>query len=128
MYEEENMSEKEIRDYFLSKPGAVCEQPFHIPVPVFKVGKKIFGLINIDENHKNSINLKYHKYDIDAYRSMYNEIIPGYHMSKNNWNTVFFDGDLEDKFIKELIDISYEIVFNSLTKKVQDNIMNNSDE
>lgn len=35
----------------------------------------------------------------------------------DNWNTVYLDGELEEDFIKRLIDISYDLVFKSLTKK-----------
>jgi predicted DNA-binding protein (MmcQ/YjbR family) len=38
-------------------------------------------------------------------------------MSKAHWNTVSLLGSLEDKMIFELIDHSYDLVVNSLTKK-----------
>ena len=117
------MNIEEARKYFLSKPGAVEEQPFDIPVPVFKVGGKMFSLINLHEQDKKSINLKYYKDDIEGLRDMHVEIQPGYHMNKNNWNTVYLDGNLKDEFIKKLIDISYELVFKSLTRKKQKEIL-----
>ncbi|WP_141705356.1 hypothetical protein [Vulcanibacillus modesticaldus] len=39
------MTIQEVRSYFLKKPGAIEETPFKMPVPVFKVGGKMFGLI-----------------------------------------------------------------------------------
>lgn len=113
----------EVREYFLSKSGVVEDQPFNIPVPVFKVGDKMFGLINIHEPNRVSINLKYHKEKNDDLREIYEEIQPGYHMNKTHWNTIYLDGDLKDEFIKHLIDTSYEIVFKSLTKKKQREIL-----
>lgn len=117
------MNIHEVRQYFLSKPGAIVEQPFNIPVPVFKVGDKMFGLINIHEQDRVSINLKYYKEKNELLREIFDEIKPGYHMNKTHWNTVYLDGNLEGKFIKELIDVSYEIVFKSLTKKKQKEIL-----
>lgn len=116
------MNKESVREYFLSKPGAIEGTPFNIPVPVFKVGNKMFSLINIHEHDRISINLKYPKDKIFDIRSAFKEIKPGYHMNKDNWNTVYLDGDLDDEFIKELIDISYDIVFSSLTKKIQKEI------
>lgn len=116
------MTEEKAREYFLSKPGVIEETPFNIPVPVFKVGNKMFGLINIHEKDRLSINLKYPKDKILEIRSIYEEVKPGYHMNKVHWNTVYLDGILEENFIKELIDISYDLVFNSLTKKIQQEI------
>lgn len=118
------MNIKKVREYFLSKSGAVEEKPFNIPVPVFKVGEKMFSLINIHEPDRVSINLKYPKDRINEIRFVFKEIQPGYHMNKDNWNTVYLDGNLDDEFIKELIDISYDLVFKSLTKKKQKEIMN----
>lgn len=118
------MNKEKVREYFLSKPGATEEKPFNIPVPVFKVGNKMFGLINIHEPDRPSINLKHPKDKIHELRSVFKDIKPGYHMNKDNWNTVYLDGDLEEDFIKELIDISYDLVFSSLPKKKQKEIMN----
>lgn len=107
------------RKYFLSKPKASEEVPFNMPVSVFKVGDKIFGLINVHEPDRPSINLKYPKEGIYELRLAFKEIQPGYHMNKDNWNTVYLDGNLKDGFIKELIDISYELVFSALTQRKQ---------
>lgn len=117
------MNIEKVRNYFLSKPGVVEEQPFQQPVQVFKVGGKMFSLINIHEPDRTSINLKHYKEENHELREVYPEIKPGYHMHKAYWNTVYLDGDLEEEFIKHLIDISYSIVFKSLTKSKQREIM-----
>lgn len=116
------MDKKRVREYFLSKPGASEEVPFNMPVPVFKVGDKMFGLINIHEPDRPSINLKYPKEKINELRFAFSEIQPGYHMNKDNWNTVYLDGNLHAEFIKDLIDISYKLVFESLPKKKKQEI------
>ncbi|WP_105617143.1 MmcQ/YjbR family DNA-binding protein [Vallitalea okinawensis] len=113
------MTKEDVRTYFLAKRGATVETPFREPVPVFKVGGKMFGLMNIHEEDRQSINLKYPKEKMGEIRSLFKEVQPGYHMAKDHWNTVYLDGDLDDNFIKELIDISYNLVFQSLTKKAQ---------
>lgn len=122
------MDINDLRKYFLLKTGVTEEMPFKVAVPVFKVGDKIFGLINIHESDRKSINLKYPKNHIYEIRSIYQEIRPAYHMNKDNWNTIYLDGSLEEDFIKELIDVSYNLVFNSLTKKKQKEILDMSGE
>lgn len=122
------MNIEQVREYFLSKPGVVEEQPFNIPVPVFKVGGKMFSLINIHESDRTSINLKHYKEENFELREVYEEIKPGYHMNKAHWNTVYLDGNLEEDFIKHLIDISYDIVFKSLTKSKQKEISSKDQE
>lgn len=116
------MNIDEARAYFLSKQGASESTPFDKPVPVFKVGGKMFALINIHEDRP-SINLKYSPDSIEMLRSGQAEIVPGYHMNKRHWNTVYLDGSLDDAFIRELIDISYNLVVRSLTKKVQKEVL-----
>lgn len=117
------MDINKVREYFLSKPGVTEEIPFNMPVPVFKVGGKMFGLINIHEPDRSSINLKYPKEKISELRFAFSDIKPGYHMNKDNWNTVYLDGILKEDFVRELIDISYELVFKALPKKKQQEIM-----
>lgn len=115
------MTIEEVKQYFLSKKATVEEVPFKIPVPVFKVGDKIFGLINIHEERP-SFNVKNYKEENLVLRDMIEEIVPGYHMNKVHWNTVYIDGNIRDEIIKQLIDTSYDIVFKSLTKKKQQEI------
>ncbi|KUG25166.1 hypothetical protein ASZ90_005006 [hydrocarbon metagenome] len=43
-------------------------------------------------------------------------------MNKQHWNTVDLTGTLNDNLIKELIDHSYTLVVNKLTKKVKEKI------
>lgn len=50
-------------------------------------------------------------------REEYEDVQPGYHMSKKHWNTVNCEGNLDDAFICELIDHSYDLVVKSLRKK-----------
>jgi len=110
------------RAYFLEKKGAVEKRPFGPEVPVFKVGGKMFALINSHENRP-SINLKHAKDNNEMLRSAYEEIIPGYHMNKSWWNTVYLDGALPDALICDLIDASYDLVLNSLTKTKQKEVL-----
>ncbi len=118
------MNKSDVRKYLLSKNGAVEEKPFKMGVPVFKAGGKIFATINIDD-WEGSINLKYHKDSIQALRSSHEAIVPGYHMNKNHWNTLYID-KLDDSVIKDLIDISYELVVASLTRVKRQELNSNS--
>ena len=40
-------------------------------------------------------------------------------MSKIHWNTVAINQDVPDAMLKALIDHSYDLIFKSLTKKIQ---------
>jgi predicted DNA-binding protein (MmcQ/YjbR family) len=47
---------------------------------------------------------------------MYPAVRPGYHANKRHWNTVDLDGTVEDAELREMIDHSYELVVNGLSR------------
>jgi predicted DNA-binding protein (MmcQ/YjbR family) len=112
-------------DYCLSKNGVTEHFPFDEDTLVFKVGGKMFALASLQawERGNPSINLKCDPERAEELRAEYNDIQPGYHMSKVHWNTVNVNREVSDKFLKELIDHSYDLVFKSLTKKIQGEVL-----
>lgn len=105
------------REYCLSKPGTSEETPFDVDTLCFKVGGKIFAIIDIELFE--SANLKCDPERAVDLREQNEGIIPGYHMNKKHWNTVLFNGQVGDSLILELVDHSYDLVFRSLPKKIQ---------
>lgn len=112
------MNAEEIMDYCMAKRGVESSFPFDAQTLVFKVMGKIFALIGL-EKLPLAINLKCDPDRALELRERYSEIIPGYHMNKNHWNTVLLEGDLEVNFIYELIDHSYDLVVKSLPRRLQ---------
>ncbi len=108
----------ELRDYCLAKAATSEGLPFGPTVLVLKVAGKLFALIALDEEEAR-INLKCDPERAIALREAQADIIPGYHMNKQHWNTVFTTRGLPKSLIMELIDHSYELVVASLPKKVQ---------
>lgn len=115
-------------EYCLSKKAVTEHFPFDEDTLVFKVGGKMFALASLKEWEAGNpaVNLKCDPERGEELRAQYDDIKPGYHMSKVHWNTVNVNRDVPDSFLKELIDHSYELVFKSLTKKVQAEILENN--
>ena len=111
------MDIEEIRAYCLTKKGVEEGFPFGDTTLVLKVGGKIFVLINLDGDH--SMNLKCEPGRAIELREVYPAIIPGFHMNKKHWNTVVLDGSLSKRLIMDMIDHSYDLVFRSLSGKLQ---------
>ena len=111
-------------EYCLSKNGVTEHFPFDEETLVFKVGGKMFGLSSLTQWEKGipSVNLKCNPDYAQELRAQYDDIKPGWHMSKIHWNTIEINRDVPDSLIKELIDHSYDLVFISLTKKSQTEI------
>ncbi len=113
------MNIEEFRTYCLSKKGVTESFPFDQNTLVFKVMGKMFALSGL-ERLPPQVNLKCDPDRSVALRSHYPELIlPGYHMSKLHWNTVLIDSSLPHDLLLELIDISYDLVVNGLTKKLK---------
>ena len=112
------MTNKDIEMYCLAKKGAVKEYPFDKVTAVYKVGNKMFALSS-DVSDEVSLNLKCEPLYAAELRSIYDGVIPGYHMNKKHWNTVTCNKEADDTLVKEWIDDSYMLVFTSLTKKLQ---------
>jgi predicted DNA-binding protein (MmcQ/YjbR family) len=111
---------EELRDHCLKKPGVTEGLPFGDDTLVFKVGGKMFLLAGIQEG--NSFNAKCDPERAVELRERYTEVQPGYHMNKKMWNTVYMDGSLTQKLLVEMIDHSYDLVFNALPRKIKDQI------
>ncbi len=106
-----------IREYCLSKKAVEETFPFGEDTLVFKVMGKMFALTSLsDPDH---CNLKCNPDKAIELRNEYDAVKPGYHMNKQHWNTIQYNADLPDKEIIKLIDHSYEIVVQGLTKKAQ---------
>lgn len=112
-------------EYCLSKKGVTQHFPFDKDTLVFKIGGKMFALSSLNQWEKGipSVNLKCNPdYALDL-RAQYGDVQPAFHMSKVHWNTIVINGEVPDKFVKELIDDSYILVFKSLTKNTQNEIL-----
>lgn len=103
------------RDYCLSKPGVEETFPFDQVTLVFKVMGKMFALTGLDREEF-SVNLKCDPERSEELRESYEDIQPGYHMSKKHWNTIMFENGLPDRLLIELIDHSYDLVVAKLKK------------
>ena len=112
------MTTEILENYCLSHIGALKEYPFDETTAVFKVGHKIFALVD-EESNPPRINLKCDPYYARELREMYENVIAGYHMNKKHWNTVMLNAGLPDQLILELIDHSYTLVFDTLSGKVK---------
>jgi predicted DNA-binding protein (MmcQ/YjbR family) len=112
------MNIEEFRDYCLSRKHVTECFPFDESTLVFKVADKMFALSGL-EHQPSTVNLKCDPERSIELRDEFSDIIEGFHMSKKHWNTVKIEGGLPTKFIKGLIDHSYNLVVKGMTKKKQ---------
>lgn len=117
-----NMDANEILDYCLAKKGVEETFPFDKETLVMKVGGKMFLLMSL-EKQPLSIAVKTDPEWSAELREKYPQITGAYHMNKTHWNSVMCEG-LKRELIMKLIDSSYELIFESLTKKMKVEVLN----
>lgn len=113
------MNIEEFRAFCISKKGVTEEFPFDEVTLVFKVMGKMFALAPL-ERIPSQVNLKCDPERAIALREEYDGvIIPGYHMSKTHWNTLYLE-QLPAGLIRDLTNHSYELVVAKFSKKLRE--------
>jgi len=108
------------REYCLIKRGVTEGFPFDSKTLVYKVGDKMFALTDVDQFI--SVNLKCEPTMSLDLRERYDGVNPGWHMNKKHWNTVSVNSDVPDTLFQELVDNSYNLVFNALPKRIKNEL------
>ncbi len=119
------MNIEQFRDYCLHKKAVTEHFPFDEHTLVFKVAGKMFALANLKKWEEGDafINLKCDPDYALELRESYASIQPGYHMHKQQWNSVYLhNNDLPPQLITSLIDHSHEMVIKGMTKKLRDSL------
>ncbi len=113
-----------IEEYLMGKTGVTKDLQPDWNWIRFQIGGKMFAAICLDDNDKPYyITLKLEPIEGDFWRQRYEDIIPGYYMNKQHWNSVKADGEVPDDILKDLLDKAYQIVLGSLSKKKQKEIL-----
>ena len=111
------MTLEELRDFCMSLKGVTEEFPFDDVTVVYKVKGRMFVLANIDDF--SSVSLKCDPDDALAFREAFESVVPGYHLNKKHWNTVYIGGDVQDSLVFEWISDSRELAAAGLSKKLR---------
>lgn len=116
---------EEIKNYCRNKNKACETYPFGIIPICYKLNNKIFAQIYPNENDF-KITLKCTAEMGEFYRMIYpDKVVRGYHcppVQQPYWNTVYLN-DFPDDELLNMIDLAYDTVFKSFSKKVQKQIL-----
>ncbi|HWE59194.1 MAG TPA: MmcQ/YjbR family DNA-binding protein [Solirubrobacteraceae bacterium] len=109
------MKAAELREQLLSFPGAEETFPFGPDTSVFKVAGKVFALSRLGTDELR-VSLKCEPTLAEQLRESHPEVIPGYHLNKRHWNTVIVGGSLPERMLVDMIEDSYDLVVNTLSR------------
>lgn len=117
-------------EYLLVKPGATKDYKVEWGWHRYMVGGKTFAAILHPSDkydpayaEKDLINLKCDPLLAELLRGEHPEVMPGFYSDKRTWNSVDLGGNLPEEQLKFMVDDSYRLVFEKLTKKLQKEIM-----
>ncbi|MCD6090938.1 MAG: MmcQ/YjbR family DNA-binding protein [Bacteroidales bacterium] len=116
------MNIEDLRIYCLNKQAVTESFPFDETSLVFKVKNKMFAILSLDGDL--AISLKCDPERAIELREKYPAIIPGYHLNRKLWNTIYIDDSISGKLITELIDHSYALIVASLPNKLKQELEN----
>lgn len=120
----------EIKKYCISKHKVKEDYPFgDVPICYRLKGKIFAQLYPYDDNFK--ITLKCTAETGQMFRMLFPQHVKaGYHcppVQKHYWNTIQLS-DFPDDVLLDMIDIAYDTVFNSFSKKMQKSILEDDEE
>lgn len=114
--------------YLLEKPGAEHDFKVEWQWDRYLVGGKLFAAVCTPDpkykphNGRSMVILKCDPPLAELYRKEYPDVVPGFYCDKRCWNSVYLDGEVPGDVLKNMCDMSYELVFQKLTKKAQKDI------
>ncbi|HVU59712.1 MAG TPA: MmcQ/YjbR family DNA-binding protein [Candidatus Saccharimonadales bacterium] len=103
------MDHQTVEAYILSLPNARLAYPFGEGVAVYKVGDKMFALMQ-EGRQPVQLSLKADPQLSKVLRERYETVMPGYHLNKKHWNTLLLTGQLSWQEVQDLIRHSYQLV------------------
>lgn len=109
--------------YCLSKKGVEKDFKPEWDATRYMIRGKMFVLQGGDKEGKPIVTVKLEPLYGEFLRQQYEHIVPGYYMNKEHWNSLYLEGDVPDEVLKEMVDRSYRLIFDSLSKKIQKEIL-----
>jgi predicted DNA-binding protein (MmcQ/YjbR family) len=111
------MDRTELIRYCLAKRSAVEDYPFGESELVVKVGGRIFAMIPL-EAESAQVNLKCDPDLVPELRARYRgSVTTAAYLSHRHWNRLRLDGTVPDDEVRELVDLSYDLVVAKLTRR-----------
>jgi len=111
-------------EYAAAKTGAYKEFKVEWNADRYMIRDKMFIMHTRDGSGKEIITLKLEPADGQLFREQYEgDIVAGYYMNKEHWNSVYVEGNVPDEVLQDMIDKSYSLILGAFSKKAQAEIL-----
>lgn len=109
-------------EYFMNLRGTHKDyQPDWQAIRYF-LADKMYAMIGCDKSGRQIVTLKCDPIFAEMLRKQYEDIIPGYYMNKQHWNSLYLEGNVPDSVLKDMIDMAHRLVLEKLPKKKRDSL------
>ena len=114
-----------LEKHLSQKPGAIRDYKLEWKWDRWQVGGKLFAALCTpgpeykEHAGRTMVIFKCDPTMAEGFRAQYPEVVPGFYSDKRHWNSIYLDGKIPDEVLKSMIDLSYNLVFGKLTKKLQ---------
>ncbi len=112
-----------IDQYCLDKKGVTKDYQQEWQATRYFVGEKMFAMQGGDKQGKPIFTMKLEPSLGDFLRRQFPDIVPGYYMNKQHWNSLYLNGSVPEDTVRDMIDKSYMTTLASLPKKKQNEIL-----
>lgn len=112
-----------LNEYCVLKKGVEKDFKLEWNATRYMIKGKMFALQGGDKEGRPIITVKLEPTFGAFLRSQYKDIVPGYYMNKEHWNSLYLNGEVPDDVLKDMLDRSYGIVLTSFSKKLQKEIV-----
>ncbi|MBR1882283.1 MAG: MmcQ/YjbR family DNA-binding protein [Muribaculaceae bacterium] len=121
------MNVEDFREFCLSLQGVTEKMPFlsvkdpySREVLCFYVGSKWFCYVNIEVFDRCCVRST--PDEALELRARYDGVRPAWHMNKKFWNDVYFQSDVPDDVICQLVKRSHDLIVSKLTRKEREEL------
>lgn len=113
----------ELKRYLFNLPESRLEFPQGTDTMVYKILGKGFAFISW-QSDPIFISLKCDPTKAIQLRKQYPGLVPGYHMNRTHWNTIFLDNEhIPDEIILQWVNDSYYLAINELPGLLRNRIL-----
>lgn len=111
-----------IDEYCLAKRGVEKDYKPEWEATRYMIRGKMFAIQGGDKDGKPIFTVKLEPEFGALLRQQYQDIVPGYYMNKEHWNSLYLEGNVPDEIVKEILDKAYEVLLRSFSRKAQSEI------
>lgn len=109
-------------EYFLSLPGTIKDYQQDWQATRYFLADKMYAMVGGDKYGKPIVTLKCDPIFAEVLRRQFADIVPGYYMNKQHWNSLYLEGSVPDEVVKEMIELAYHLILAKLPKKTRDSL------